>query len=397
MTLNQPTPSCPVCNDPVSQSAVACSKCGVPHHGDCWNYNEGCGIFACGNSQPGQLESLCGKEIVVISPGSEPEDVPVNLPTREGYEPRLRPFARGPSLDPSRVQYLANLAGAGFPRSSFPVQSSGAVPSSPLTPTPSVPSSLITPNSSILSRAYNWASSLFRDGGFGVKFNSLDSSIQISGVPMPTASGSSQYLNFSVTQAHPDLLFLRGNEIVGDNHQITAPQFGGICRALYRNRNNRGDTQWQSILISRLQSALGGSPAGSLMVCNSMIDYGASRHVVSSGVAPQSIIHAPGIRAEHRFYIPGGALMNTNQIAFKALFGYELDSAQGQELVSALCWISHTSAINLESLLQRSDSSEPALVSFSAPNADCLKAEPYRLHSTPNTSLAVSFGLTAQI
>jgi hypothetical protein len=40
---------CPVCATPLeSRKVVRCRGCRAPHHADCWAYNDGCAIFACG-------------------------------------------------------------------------------------------------------------------------------------------------------------------------------------------------------------------------------------------------------------------------------------------------------------------------------------------------------------
>jgi hypothetical protein len=43
---------CPVCDagleGPSSAPLVSCSKCRTRHHRECWDYNDGCAIFACG-------------------------------------------------------------------------------------------------------------------------------------------------------------------------------------------------------------------------------------------------------------------------------------------------------------------------------------------------------------
>ncbi len=40
---------CQVCGTAVEAARrVVCRKCRVPHHDDCWAYNDGCSIFACG-------------------------------------------------------------------------------------------------------------------------------------------------------------------------------------------------------------------------------------------------------------------------------------------------------------------------------------------------------------
>lgn len=39
---------CQVCGTiPEGKQRVLCSRCGAPHHEDCWNYNGGCAIYGC--------------------------------------------------------------------------------------------------------------------------------------------------------------------------------------------------------------------------------------------------------------------------------------------------------------------------------------------------------------
>ncbi len=40
-------PRCPVCSTPVLGPTARCHRCCTPHHGDCWSFNGGCGIYAC--------------------------------------------------------------------------------------------------------------------------------------------------------------------------------------------------------------------------------------------------------------------------------------------------------------------------------------------------------------
>jgi len=39
---------CRICGSPLTSGVVRCSRCQTPHHGECWKYNGGCSIFACG-------------------------------------------------------------------------------------------------------------------------------------------------------------------------------------------------------------------------------------------------------------------------------------------------------------------------------------------------------------
>jgi hypothetical protein len=41
-----------VCSCPVETTGPRCLRCRAPHHGDCWRYNGGCGIYACQGALP---------------------------------------------------------------------------------------------------------------------------------------------------------------------------------------------------------------------------------------------------------------------------------------------------------------------------------------------------------
>ena len=43
--------ACPVCGEGVGPAPTRCRICDAPHHFDCWEYNEGCGVYGC-NAQP---------------------------------------------------------------------------------------------------------------------------------------------------------------------------------------------------------------------------------------------------------------------------------------------------------------------------------------------------------
>lgn len=38
---------CPVCGEAVGAAPTKCPTCATPHHFDCWEYNEGCGVYGC--------------------------------------------------------------------------------------------------------------------------------------------------------------------------------------------------------------------------------------------------------------------------------------------------------------------------------------------------------------
>lgn len=40
--------SCGVCGTGMREGCVACPRCETPHHSDCWSYNGGCAVYACG-------------------------------------------------------------------------------------------------------------------------------------------------------------------------------------------------------------------------------------------------------------------------------------------------------------------------------------------------------------
>jgi len=41
-------PVCKVCGDPIFFNRIHCSRCDTPHHLDCWEYTNGCSVYACG-------------------------------------------------------------------------------------------------------------------------------------------------------------------------------------------------------------------------------------------------------------------------------------------------------------------------------------------------------------
>jgi hypothetical protein len=43
--------NCPVCGAEVSARRVLCKRCRTPHHRDCWEYANGCSMFACGETR----------------------------------------------------------------------------------------------------------------------------------------------------------------------------------------------------------------------------------------------------------------------------------------------------------------------------------------------------------
>ena len=52
--------------------AVSCSKCKVPFHPECWEYNEGCGIYGCGSNTNEQYVLPEGGAVVAIDEESRP-------------------------------------------------------------------------------------------------------------------------------------------------------------------------------------------------------------------------------------------------------------------------------------------------------------------------------------
>lgn len=45
---DSPSAQCPVCNQRLCPEPVWCASCHTPHCHDCWEYNGGCAVFACG-------------------------------------------------------------------------------------------------------------------------------------------------------------------------------------------------------------------------------------------------------------------------------------------------------------------------------------------------------------
>lgn len=46
--------TCPFCQSPIKPGAdhVSCPECGIPHHSECWNSNDGCTTFGCSGRTP---------------------------------------------------------------------------------------------------------------------------------------------------------------------------------------------------------------------------------------------------------------------------------------------------------------------------------------------------------
>jgi len=42
--------NCPICRNPTTPTDLSCDICRVKHHKDCFEYNEGCGIYGCGGA-----------------------------------------------------------------------------------------------------------------------------------------------------------------------------------------------------------------------------------------------------------------------------------------------------------------------------------------------------------
>lgn len=43
--------ACLVCGQTIESGVVTCIRCETPHHCDCWDYNGGCALYACGSRQ----------------------------------------------------------------------------------------------------------------------------------------------------------------------------------------------------------------------------------------------------------------------------------------------------------------------------------------------------------
>lgn len=43
--------TCPICGSPLKAGRVSCLKCKTSHHRECWEWNGGCSMFACGESR----------------------------------------------------------------------------------------------------------------------------------------------------------------------------------------------------------------------------------------------------------------------------------------------------------------------------------------------------------
>lgn len=43
--------TCRVCGEAVTEPVVICTRCKTPHHLDCWQYGQGCSVYACGGKE----------------------------------------------------------------------------------------------------------------------------------------------------------------------------------------------------------------------------------------------------------------------------------------------------------------------------------------------------------
>lgn len=43
--------ACPICGAALQDPVVWCRSCGTPHHRECWQWNQGCATFACGEKR----------------------------------------------------------------------------------------------------------------------------------------------------------------------------------------------------------------------------------------------------------------------------------------------------------------------------------------------------------
>lgn len=97
---------CGICGDTVDSAAgVACARCSSPHHGDCWDFNGGCAVFACGGREQVPFQDQAATlqlQGVTIHEGSRP---PLRLsPVLEGLRRRFW----------SRLPFMARTVPAGL-------------------------------------------------------------------------------------------------------------------------------------------------------------------------------------------------------------------------------------------------------------------------------------------
>lgn len=70
--IGLPDIHCRVCGDLLQAGVlVACQNCETPHHGDCWEYNQGCAVFACGETQ---ARKIATEEASSPPLGPDPDD-----------------------------------------------------------------------------------------------------------------------------------------------------------------------------------------------------------------------------------------------------------------------------------------------------------------------------------
>jgi len=88
--------TCPYCRATIApeQSAVTCTRCGLPYHRECWQENGGCATYGCAGGATLQSRARPAPESVEVELGPEPGPRRGQFPPAPAAppEPWLRPL-----------------------------------------------------------------------------------------------------------------------------------------------------------------------------------------------------------------------------------------------------------------------------------------------------------------
>lgn len=100
--------TCPCCQAPIKPKmhVHVCDACGIPHHDECWQRNEGCSTFGCRRAGIASVPVGAGRAVS----SSAQEWLPYSPPVYDGYQPSMQPGAYyGPAQAGYPGQYVADV------------------------------------------------------------------------------------------------------------------------------------------------------------------------------------------------------------------------------------------------------------------------------------------------
>lgn len=321
MTSNLPTtPSCPVCSDPVSHSSsTSCPLCGVPHHKDCWGYNEGCGIFGCGSDKKKAL-------------------VPRTQSSNSALESRLDNL---PATQEQPASYLSRAIQTAKTIANLPKifadwhnQNPVGITKELITHFIATPAALAL---SVIESLYGDKDFQVYEAGQPVNDNDSPSRWVIRGVHIPDQKGE-----FKPHEVH--LCRINPGCFIQFYHPASFPEIAGIACALSRNALNLMANTSRIDVTQSLQTLFqprevyhwesDGSFKSKGKTSFNFLEADAKGVFDSSGKL-KAVVHHPNERYAFQYNVQS---LDTPAGLFQALFGLEKDSLDGKELSEHLCF-----------------------------------------------------------